>query len=163
MGKKEKEGMECGLRPCPPAGTRKGKIGKILVSAFPENRKKLAEKQDKLPKNRVLGPFFLFPAIFPILRRGRPQPVFFLFFPISGLSPENPILAGGQGRKGWAGGRERRGRGRGTGRERERERDKDREKERERERERDKDREKERERERDTKTERKRERERESE
>ena len=46
----------------------------------------------------IFRQFSYLSANFPIFWR-RPKPMFFQFFPTSGRRPENPVLAGGQGRK----------------------------------------------------------------
>ena len=67
----------------------------------PENGKNLAENREMSRKpyfGSISGLFSYFSAISSLIS-GRPKPILFQFFPISGRRPENPVLAGGQGRK----------------------------------------------------------------
>ena len=74
----------------PPEKNRKN-IGFGLPQKIGKNSPK------KWPRNPILEPFFLFFGHFFSIFWGRPKPIFFLFFPISGRRPETYSVAGQRG------------------------------------------------------------------
>ena len=88
------------------SGPKKEKHRKILVLVSPTKKEKQKKNRKtrtwkiirKLPKNCVLGSFSFFSANVFLFCGGGQNQYFSPFFPISGQRPENPVLAGGQGR-----------------------------------------------------------------
>ena len=90
------------LRPCPPAGTGFSglrpeieKHRKNIVSASPRKQEKLAAKLQN-GQNPIFEPIFC--LIFSYFL-GEAETNIYSIFPTSGRRPENPVPAGGQGRK----------------------------------------------------------------